>query len=314
MLIDVFREEHVDPLGRVYHHTVFHMRCDVCGSEMKKQGSMKNFGLSRFHCCSNGCKKIAYRRDGPIGKLRLATLQERYGTTGVMSIGSVQEKAKNTNRKRHGVDFVQSTDSFKSKRRATVLARYGVDSTLKVDEFREKRRSTMLERYGAENPAQSPQIRSRIRKTCLLRYGTEEPLASPIVRAKIKNTKENGHRVPVEWISKMERLFGALFVERFGDVRSQVRIDKKWFVDFYIVPIQTYVEFDGAYWHGLDRPIDAIRWSGSDRDRQIYAKWLRDRALDDYATKNGIKLVRIVDNEFKMDPARCLDKVANVVS
>lgn len=52
-----------------------------------------------------------------------------------------------------------------------------------------------------------------------------------------------------------------------------------------------------------------IQGSQKPRDQAIYKKWCKDRELDEYAKTNGMKLIRITDEEFKVDPKKCLLKV-----
>lgn len=108
-----------------------------------------------------------------------------------------------------------------------------------------------------------------------------------LLRAKYPNTK---HGV---WFHK--------------SVTSSTRM---WNIDFYIPEIDTYVQFDGAYWHGLDRPIDQIKNSASKRDQSIYAKWLLDREQDAWFSENRKCLIRITDVEFRKSREHCLERIA----
>ena len=83
----------------------------------------------------------------------------------------------------------------------------------------------------------------------------------------------------------------------------------RWPIDFYIKSIDTYVQLDGVYWHGLDRPIEAIAEHRTKRDVQIHKKWLIDRQQVEWFASRGLRLVRITDQEFKADPGACLLKV-----
>jgi hypothetical protein len=59
--------------------------------------------------------------------------------------------------------------------------------------------------------------------------------------------------------------------------------------------IDTYVQLDGVYWHGLDRPIELIAEHRTKRDVQIHKKWATDREQDAWFAERGMKLVRITD-------------------
>lgn len=113
-------------------------------------------------------------------------------------------------------------------------------------------------------------------------------------------------------MSKPENRFYEALREKFGvdDVKRQVPInDGRWTIDFHTLSIDAYVQLDGVYWHGLNRPIDAIRksaLSGHRRDIGTYRKWLVDRQQVEWFASRGLCLVRIIDQEFKVDSSACL--------
>lgn len=82
------------------------------------------------------------------------------------------------------------------------------------------------------------------------------------------------------------------------NVIRNVFVNQRWPIDFYIKSIDTYVQLDGIYWHGLDRPIEEIMKFRTKRDVQIYKKWLTDREQDRWFNEHGLKLVRLTDSQF----------------
>lgn len=116
--------------------------------------------------------------------------------------------------------------------------------------------------------------------------------------------------------SKGEDELFSLIQEKYPDVKrfvwfhpSQTGSANLWNIDFFIPEINTYVQFDGIYWHGLDRPIEKIKRSKTKRDESIYRKWLTDQEQDHWFAKSEKKLVRITDVEFQKDPFACLRKI-----
>lgn len=89
----------------------------------------------------------------------------------------------------------------------------------------------------------------------------------------------------------------------------QVNVSKFWVIDFYIKTIDTYLQFDGVYWHGLDRPIDEIRQSDKGRDKAIYRKWLVDRQQEKWFKDQGKRLVRITDKQFLSNSEESLTRL-----
>lgn len=80
------------------------------------------------------------------------------------------------------------------------------------------------------------------------------------------------------------------------NVQRQVPVTgTRWLIDFYVKSIDTYIQFDGVYWHGLDRPIEEIAKHRTKRDVQIHKKWLTDREQDEHFKSRGLRLIRITD-------------------
>lgn len=92
----------------------------------------------------------------------------------------------------------------------------------------------------------------------------------------------------------------ALLIERFGveNVERQAKPSgTNWPIDFYVKPINVWLQVDGVYWHGLDRPIEEHIRSGSPRSASIVGKWHVDRAQDTWFAKHSMRLVRVTDKQ-----------------
>lgn len=62
-------------------------------------------------------------------------------------------------------------------------------------------------------------------------------------------------------------------------------------IDIYVRTTNTYVEYDGVYYHGLDRPYDQL-------SPGIRKKYDRDRIVDAWFRERGIRLVRITCRDW----------------
>jgi len=118
--------------------------------------------------------------------------------------------------------------------------------------------------------------------------------ASPKVRKKAYRTaRKKGSRA---FTSKVEDAVFLRCQEWFGEVKRWIYIKrndgKNCNVDLYIPLIDTYIEVDGRYWHGLDRPYDEL-------SPEIKAKYDHDRLLDSYCQESEIRLVRLTDREVQ---------------
>jgi hypothetical protein len=134
----------------------------------------------------------------------------------------------------------------------------------------------------------------------LQKFGVTEPFSTP--EARVKNvsleTQQKRHETlrknGTYGSSKPEEECYQQLCEKFTHVERQVRVHR-WPIDFYIVSIDTYIQFDGIYWHGLDRPIEEIAQHKTKHDVQIHKKWLTDREQDLWFRENNLRLVRLSD-------------------
>jgi hypothetical protein len=167
-----------------------------------------------------------------------------------------------------------------------------------------KCKSEHLATHGVENPSQRLDIKEKKKETTRKNFGVDCALQlsrthsaswTKEIRTKRHNTmKKNG----TYGKSLTEDSFFAALKMKFVDVKRQVSVND-WSIDFYVADIDTYIQFDGVYWHGLDRPIEMIKEFRSPRDKVIYDTWKRDRKQDEWFLSHDIKLVRVTDEQFK---------------
>ena len=187
---------------------------------------------------------------------------------------------------------------------ATFKKRHGVGA-VDHDLIVQKRRQTSRERFGFESPASSPVVQQKFRKTSLQRFGHEHPMQSPDFKRRIDHAaitvkrhatmKRNG----TYGSSRPENAMYERLCEKYG--RASVERERAvngWAIDFYVEPIDTYIQLDGTYWHGLDRPLEKIRESKSPRAKVILTTYQRDRAQDAWFAEQGLRLVRVTDVQF----------------
>lgn len=103
---------------------------------------------------------------------------------------------------------------------------------------------------------------------------------------------------PVNIRTKAQRLCYEACIELFG--RRQIKsgeVVNGWCVDMYVKKLDTYVQVDSVYWHGLDRSIEKILEFKNPRDKTIYETYLRDQEQNDWFKTNSKKLIRFTDKE-----------------
>jgi hypothetical protein len=256
----------------------FLLKCEDCGIErwITAGGNPEN---KKEHPCV-GCKSKRNWKDPQIVEKRKQTCLDKYG----------------------------STNSFQSpKTKETVLKKFGVDSVLKSKDVREKIKKSCLDNNGHEFPLQSEKIQEKFKSSMLQKYGVEHALQSDEIKSRMdfkeawkkkhKTDKENGNFSFTS--SKIEERFFIILKSLYKVVERQVIINDKWSIDFYIRDIDTFVQFDGVYWHGLNRPLEEISKSLSPRDKRIIKGYFVDLEQNEWFEKNNLKLLRITDKEFE---------------
>lgn len=236
---------------------------------------------------------------------------ERYGVENVFESELIKKRIEETNMIRFGVKHNSNNPDTVNKRKKTSLERFGVECRLSSADVRKKAQDTMIKKYGVQYGFQSKIIDEKISDTMLEKYGVRygfqskeilDKCHSPEAKLKRHKTmKANG----TYGKSKSEDEFFELLCKRFGEdnVERQVNING-WSIDFKVN--DTYIQFDGVYWHGLDRDIEVIKEFKNPRDKVIYKTFLRDQEQNNWFAQQKIKLVRITDHEFKRNK-KCLD-------
>lgn len=269
------------------------------------------------------------------------TCLEKYGVEYSTQSKDVQEKIKETFIKNYGVDNPWKSKKIQEKIKETWIENYGVDHPLKSEEIQEKIKETCLERYGVDASLKSRHVRDKIEETCLKKYGVDNPYKSEEIRKKIKEKFVENYGVDNPWKSerirskidkkeitrkchlsmkrngsygksKIEDKFHIFLCEIFGkDEIERQRFTHKWNIDFYVRSIDIYIQFDGVYWHGLDRPIEIIKEFKNPRDEIICETYFRDKRQNVWFEENGFNLLRITDKEFEDDKEKVRSLLLN---
>ncbi len=312
MLVKTVKVQSVDQLGKRHWHDVHTVQCDTCGKRWETRVSKAKLSYSKTHACSVGCKRIAHSPGGVADELKRVTNLERFGAENPFAAEVCKQKTRLTWYEKYGIEHGPSAPEVRAKAHQTSVERYG-EHPIASEAIQTKTKQTMLVRHGVERPMQLVRVRQAMQSGSIAKNGTPYPMQNPetmqvALDKRYATIQAKGGKA---YQSKPEREFGDMLRERFGadDIKVQQRLTRKWSIDFYIKSIDTYVSFDGVYWHGLDKPIEVIRTSLKPRDQTIYEKWLKDRELEAYVIEHGLRLVRITDQEFKTDPQACLLRI-----
>ncbi len=269
---------------KLHPKRILHLVCDACGHEYEKR-YFAHIESAPYHLCSEKCQALAQQKGGFLDIKKRQVMFERYGVENPQQSNEIRERTRQTNLERYGSEISSRSDIVKSKMRQTNRTRYGVSWHTQSQNFATKARETWQENYGVDHPMKSEEVKAKYDFYDLWRKAHE-------------TKKLNGTYAT----SKAESLFYEQLIRIFDVVKRQASIQHErgtWLIDFYLPDIDAYVQFDGVYWHGLDRPLCVIKESTVPRDLMIRRRYNADRIQDAWFRKQGLTLVRITDRQAK---------------
>ena len=207
------------------------------------------------------------------------TCIERYGVKRPRMSKVFIEKSKETCLRKYGVEYYNNH----KKAEETCLKKYGVKVPYKNKEIQLKGQKTCLEKYGDPfysnkekaretfdkrygkftNPDGYEKVMNKIKQTSLERYGVDSTNKLQSKIDQIKKSKSNRKSSP-SGKSKSEDLLYKLLckifkiedvIRNYRDPRYSDNIGYQYPCDFYIKPIDTFIELQGYWTHG-NEPFD----------------------------------------------------------
>jgi len=314
---------------------VLDMICDECGIDFVRSCRKREY--NRINFCSQKCRHKSQKNGGALRKKTTKTLTKKYGVSHTWQSSEVKEKTKQTNLRRYGVEHPLQSLEVKSRAKKKCLDAHNVEHHLKLSIIRDKIKQTNLERYGTEHHLSSDKVRDKIKQTNLKRYGTEQSLQSHEVRNKIKQAnlekygvenpfQSNEIKAKFDYVemsrkrhqtkkkngtygkSKAEDKIYDLLCEYFKkeNVKRQVLLNS-WNIDFKVK--NTFIQFDGVYYHGLNRDLLEIKKFKTSIDRTIYKTYLRDQEQNKWFKERDINLIRIIETDTTEQILKKLAKI-----
>lgn len=256
--------------------------CDECHNRYEKRHHKNHVNSEILTFCSTQCMKIS-RSTGALAEKRKATCMKRYGVEFASQISDSTQKMLSTRIKKYGsVAPIHYNETISAKWHKTSIEKYGTYWLGQSDNVKDKRANTCQERYGVNNPLStgSPFRPSHDDLSCAGQAGYRT------------TARQEG-----SWlISKPERDLVNLLKVHFGsgDIEQQKEIrlsGKKYIVDVYIKSRNIFVQLDGEFWHGLDKPYDQLH-------PRSKSKFDDDRIQDALFSIAGLNLVRITDAQL----------------
>ena len=256
------------------------LKCDTCGKEFVKVSWKSVYKTNRHHFCTCECSRIACLKGGLIDDAKRQNCLARYGTDHHLKNAEVQEKRLQTVVERYGGRSPLCDETVKEKSRSTCIEKYG-DHFSRTESVKEKKRRTCTDKFGVDSFSKTQEFKDKVDWQSIHKKGNE-------------TRKKRGKSV----VSKIEIAFLTFLRENFPVVDHQVPI-ATWLIDFYIPSVDAYVQFDGNYWHGLDRPHEIIMMSDRRVDKVIASTIKRDEKRAKWFEDRKFRLVRIKESDFK---------------
>lgn len=288
MIIQIIEVPTKTQLGKPTIHYRVKLQCDQCRVEFVGAAHHTILLKKNVHFCSRNCISIASTGDG------------------IIAI-----KMKTTSLLRYGVEHHTKCESVEQKRKQTCLERFGEISPMKNSTVTEKRKQRWLHEYGVEHTSKLPETIEKMHATNLVKYGHKSAMGNDEIKKKVNWVKrsqkchETMKRNGTYRKSKPEDRLYAVLCQFYGphDIERQVHVPgtpKQWSFDFLIRSTGTYVQLDGVYWHGLDRPLEEHRQSTNLRSSSIVKKWETDRAQEKWFVDHKLHLLRITDDAIML--------------
>lgn len=117
-----------------------------------------------------------------------------------------------------------------------------------------------------------------------------------IIASWVKTMKSSRKRGPTKPERKAWDILRSFFGDENVDYQAYVN---GWMIDFYVKSIETYVQIDGIYWHGVGCNEFQLLTSGKSRDLKRLRTLYVDKKQNEWFTTNNVRLVRVTDVEMK---------------
>lgn len=231
--------------------------------------------------------------------IKRRTIQDTNGSGGMCHI-----RAEKTNYEKYGAKNVLSKGTLiYEKRNKTVQEKYGVSNVFEIKEIKDKLKSDefWLEKYGLT----ISEFKSKIAKEHYNLLSDDEKtewLERTIHKAgvdRFKTIKHNSHSTSsIE--NKVKKFLIDLDYGFIQQKRLQIKSRRYYFYDICIEPLKLMIEINGSYWHAnpqIYKKDDIINYPGY--SITAYEKWQNDILKEDYAIKNGYRVIVIWDNELE---------------
>lgn len=243
-----------------------------------------------------------------------------------------KRKREQTNQKLFGVNYPAKSEQIKEKTSRVFMEKYGVPWGFQSESIKEKIETTLLGKYGVRSLFQLPEVREKAMNaisenidevnkkkiaTSLANYGETSWAKTDWGRKFLKDMGKDSKTIEKKTLSMKENnsfQFSAgeeLLYSKLVDVFGVDGVKREYFsdeypykCDFYIEPIDTYIEYNGFWHHGghwfdkdnLDDTMVLAEWkrkavNSPNYKKAVYTWSIRDLEKRTCAINNNIKYI-----------------------
>ena len=217
--------------------------------QKKEQTMFLNYGVKTAIEMPNSREKAweiiqtKYGNKGVLGNVEMQQkikdiIKEKYNVDNVMQLQASKNKRIETNKEKYGKEYYAQTEKGKEKIKNTCLNKYGEDNYFKTEEFEKKKIETNIIKFGVDSYSKTQEFKNFIKEH-------REEFQQKVYETKKKNNSFNKS----EDEEKVYQLL--LFKFKQQDIVRQYRSKEYPFAcDFYIKPLDLYIEYHGSWVHG----------------------------------------------------------------
>ena len=235
---------------------------------------------------------------------RKATWIKNYGCDNPNKSPEIMAKRRATTLKKYGCEDYLGTQEARDYLKNYSVETYGVDHFMKSQEYRDIKEKDFFDRHGVKNPLQLEEVKDKVRATCMAKYGVDNALKTDKARTAFYLALNNNTNLSSKIEDEFFECLQEYGTEHGYTVQHQVNIKDRWIIDFYIPELDTYIEFDGVFWHGINKTIEELQ-EHVNKSRTKTGIWKgilnnkhKDAKVNKWFEVCGKKLVRITDEEY----------------
>lgn len=256
--------------------------CAVCNKEFERIYRKSDADQpDKLHFCNKECVDNAAKNSEILHKKKQKTCMNLFGTENAFQNEDIKEKIKQTSIEKYGYSHYRMSSKMKNSYKESMTKNFGVENVFQLESVKEKIRNTCLEKFNVDNPMKSESVVSKFDYHEIAR------------KSHLTKKKKGSYKS-----SKTELKLLKILEKHFPKIQNQVPINN-WLIDVYVPEHNVFIEFDGIYWHGLNKSDEELKASETKHSKTILRTKYNDKKKDEYFKNNKMTLIRVPYRQIK---------------